>query len=147
MGVGGILLISAGVSGVGWVEKLLLQPTEMLTVWRSSGPFLGIKVQKRQKQRDGAGAASHPDASAEAPAQRSSSPDVDLHRTKFSRNPNKTQTQQGFSHSLWKLSISVPSERSKRSSGGTKFVLTAKKCRQSRGHVALATRAVTDDDG
>lgn len=119
----------------------------MLTVWRSSGLFLGIKVQKRQKQTDGAGAASDPDASAEAPLQRSSFPDVDLHRTKFSRNPNKTQTQQGFSHSLWEVSISVPSELSERSSGGTKFVLTAKKCRRSRGHVALATRTVTDGDG
>lgn len=74
-------------------------------------------------------------------------PDVDSHRTKFSLNSNKTQSQQGFSHSLWKVSISVASELSKRSSGGTKFVLTAKKCRRSRGHVALATRTVTDDDG
>lgn len=78
----------------------------MLTVWRSSGIFSWIKSVKETKQTDGAKAPSHPGTSTEATAQLSPL-DVDLHSTKFSRNPNGTQNKEGLVTVYGEVSISA----------------------------------------
>lgn len=95
-----------------------------------------IKRAEEAELTDGAKAASHAGSSTEAPPPHSFFPDVDLHCTKFSRNPNGTQNKSGLV-TVWGKYQYL---QTKRLSGWRRFVVAVKKCLQIRGHVALATQ-------
>lgn len=99
-----------------------------------------IKRAEEAELTDGAKAASHAGSSTEAPPPHGFSPDVDLHCTKFSRNPNGTQNKSGLVTVCGKYQY----RQTKRLSGWRRFVVSVKKCRQIRGQVALATQTAAD---
>lgn len=95
-----------------------------------------IKRAEEAELTDGAKAASHAGSSTEAPPPHGFFPDVDLHCTKFSRNPNGTQNKSVLVTVCGKYQCL----QTKRLSGWRRFVVSVEKCLQIRGQVALATQ-------